>query len=419
MAREGESNGTPDAEPALDFRQVFEEAPALLLVVRADAPRFTIVAATDAYCNATLTRRAEILGRPLFEVFPDDPSDPTPTGTSQLRRSLERVLHSGAPDTMALQRYPVRRQDGTFETRYWAPVNLLLSDPRGRIQFLVHRVEDVTAFIDAREAAAQSSDRAGELQVQLERLDAEVYARTQDLLDAKRELEVRADELELFAARIAHDIKNPIATLGLRLEVLERRAALDPASLASVRQMGEQVERMGGLVDGLLAFARSGARPAPGVRTELRDAVHGALSDLRPGADQAHVELRAEAIPEIEVACAPGVLASVLTNLVRNAVDALQGVPPERRLVEVRARRDEARVHVEVEDSGPGIPKELHADIFRPYVRGPGPSASGLGLGLATVKRLVEAHGGDVGVRSEPGRGTAFWVDLPVSRDPG
>ena len=94
---------------------LFESAPGLYLVL---TPDLRIVAASDAYLQATMTRRKEILGRELFDVFPDNPDDPSATGVRNLRTSLERVLSTGAPDTMAVQKYDVRRpDDGEFEER--------------------------------------------------------------------------------------------------------------------------------------------------------------------------------------------------------------------------------------------------------------------------------------------------------------
>src|SRR6476620_10281395 len=94
------------AEPPLDFRRLFESVPGLYLVL---APSLTIVAVSDAYLRATMTVRDEILGRGLFEVFPDNPDDPAATGVGNLRTSLERVLRERVPDTMAVQKYDVRR----------------------------------------------------------------------------------------------------------------------------------------------------------------------------------------------------------------------------------------------------------------------------------------------------------------------
>jgi signal transduction histidine kinase len=114
---------------------------------------------------------------------------------------------------------------------------------------------------------------------------------------------------------------------------------------------------------------------------------------------------------ECEVACAPGVLVSVVSNLVRNAI-AHMGEATSRRVV-LRCAPAERRVRFEVEDTGPGLPAGFADLAFQPYVRGPSSGAPGIGLGLATVKRLVEAHGGAVGVRSVTGAGALFWFELP------
>src|SRR5687768_5063300 len=113
-----------------NFKVLFESAPGLYLVL---APDLKIVAVSDAYLQATMTRRKEILGRPLFEVFPDNPDDPYASGTRNLRASLERVLRYQVPDTMAVQKYDIRKpasEGGGFEVRYWSPVNTPVFDTR-------------------------------------------------------------------------------------------------------------------------------------------------------------------------------------------------------------------------------------------------------------------------------------------------
>src|ERR1700761_2159584 len=111
MARESHIGPQPTADAttgeAVDHRLLFEESPDVLLVLLPDSPRFTMVAATNARLRATHTTR-ETLGRGLFEVFPDNPDDPSASGTSNLRASLERVLQTRRPDTMAVQKYDIR-----------------------------------------------------------------------------------------------------------------------------------------------------------------------------------------------------------------------------------------------------------------------------------------------------------------------
>ena len=141
-----------------DFRTLFESAPGSYLAL---TPALVIVAVSDAYLQATMTRREEILGRHLFNVFPDNPGDATATGVSNLRASLTRVLQHRVPDAMAVQRYDIRRPDtegGQFEKRYWSPINTPVFSPNGEIAYIIHRVEDVTERKRAEETIRQSEE---------------------------------------------------------------------------------------------------------------------------------------------------------------------------------------------------------------------------------------------------------------------
>ncbi len=125
-----------------DYAALFEKTPGLYLVLDTS---FVIVAANDAYCAATMTVRADIVGRPLFQVFPDNPGDSSADGVQNLRASLLKVLKTRAPDRMAIQKYDIERRGiGGFETRYWSPFNIPILGPDGYVKWIIHTVEDVT-----------------------------------------------------------------------------------------------------------------------------------------------------------------------------------------------------------------------------------------------------------------------------------
>ena len=148
---------TRNFDPASDFRALFEGSPNLYLVLD---PHFKIVAVNDAYCQATLTNRKTILGRDIFDVFPDNPADPQATGVSNLRASLERVLQFKRPDAMAVQKYDIPRptaQGGGFEERYWSPLNSPVLGIRGEVSWIIHRVEDVTERRNSEEVLKQET----------------------------------------------------------------------------------------------------------------------------------------------------------------------------------------------------------------------------------------------------------------------
>ncbi|HZX95261.1 MAG TPA: ATP-binding protein [Myxococcales bacterium] len=231
--------------------------------------------------------------------------------------------------------------------------------------------------------------------------------------DHQKLTERKAEELEQFAGRVAHDVLSPLSAVSMALSVVER--APEQAGDALQRAKAS-LGRVRGIVDGLLEFARAGARAEPGARSEVGAVTAGLLEELAPFAFQQSVRLQFESPPECAVACSPGVLMSLLGNLLRNAIKYLGDGPL--REVSLRIRRRRGRVLFEVEDTGPGIPPSLGASIFQPYVRGPHAGTPGIGLGLATVKRLVESHGGTLGVRAGSRGGALFWFELDEATPP-
>jgi len=164
-----------------DFRVLFESGPGLYLVL---TPDLKIAAVSDAYLRATLTKREEILGRGLFEVFPDNPNDPAATGVRNLNASLERVLRSRLPDTMPVQKYDIPLPDsqgGGFEERYWSPINAPIFGSDNEVAFLIHRVEDVTEFIRAKQHGRDQEQLAENQRLRVERMEAEIFLREQEL----------------------------------------------------------------------------------------------------------------------------------------------------------------------------------------------------------------------------------------------
>src|SRR5262249_17914349 len=129
----------------------------------------------------------------------------------------------------------------------------------------------------------------------------------------------------------------------------------------------------------------------------------------------AQVQIAFEPFEPCVVACSPGVLTSMMGNLTRNAIKYI-GQAPIRR-VNVRVKDQGIFVRVEVDDTGPGLAPGVEAAVFDPYVRSAGTLQPGIGLGLATVKRLAEGHGGRVGVSSRAGEGCLFWFELPKAPD--
>lgn len=224
--------------------------------------------------------------------------------------------------------------------------------------------------------------------------------------------EGRAKEMEDFAGRIAHDILSPLGAISFALDLVKRTD--DPKQRERITDRGiSSLDRIQRLVAGLLEFARAGGKPTSDVSADVGRTIADLVAELSVDAEAKRVQLTSKQEGDLVAACNPGVLTSLVANLARNAMKYL-GDAKERR-IEIRAAKHGRCVRVEVEDTGPGLPPSLAKRVFDPYVRAANTNEAGIGLGLATVKRLAEAHGGTVGVTSEPGNGATFWFELPLT----
>jgi PAS domain-containing protein len=129
--------------PQVDHTAVYRHLPVPVLLL---SPEFVVADVNPAYLQVTGRTREELLGRDVFDAFPDNPGDPGATGVRNLRASMRRVLATGKPDALALQRYDVEAPEspGRFARRYWCPVNAPVFGPDGRVVLIAHCVEDVT-----------------------------------------------------------------------------------------------------------------------------------------------------------------------------------------------------------------------------------------------------------------------------------
>jgi PAS domain S-box-containing protein len=164
----------------IQFQNLFESAPGLYLVL---SPDLLIVAVSNAYLSATMTNREVILGRHLFDVFPDNPDDPTATGVNNLRHSLETVLATGKPHKMDLQKYDIRNESGGFEERYWSPVNTPVFDDLSAVEYIIHQVEDVTEMYRLQKEEIKQRDALRESNRQL-LLEIEEREKTEEQIQA-------------------------------------------------------------------------------------------------------------------------------------------------------------------------------------------------------------------------------------------
>lgn len=394
------------------FRALFEALPGLYLVL---TPDLTIVAASNAYLEATMTRREDIMGRGLFEVFPDNPEDPSANGTSNLRASLERVLQTRAPDTMSIQKYDVRGTDGRFEERFWSPVNSPVIGADGRIEYLIHRVEDVTDFVHQKQG--QPGDH-GRMRARVEQMEAEIFQRSQETHAALAQLRTTNEELEAFSYSVSHDLRAPLRHIEGFAGMLGRHAAgsLDEKGVRYLKTITDSARRMGLLIDDLLAFSRVGRAELHRTDVDLAKLVEEVRPTLAPEINGRDIQWEIGPLPTVRAD--PGLLRQVVVNLLANAVKYSR--PRATARIEVGTMPVETgETVVFVRDNGAGFDMKYASKLFGVFHRlHSAAEFEGTGVGLANVRRIVTRHGGRVWAEGKVDEGATFYFALPATVSP-
>lgn len=165
------------SEPFSDYRKLVASLPGMYILMRPNPPHFTIIDCNDDLFRLTKLKPADVIGKNLFEAFPDNPDHPEASGVKNLLRSLLVVMETKAPHTMAIQRYDVKNEDGLFEERYWNPINYPILDESGNVLYVVNQGEDVTELI-----------RTKQVNEKLERMETEVYIRAREIQEVNEKL---------------------------------------------------------------------------------------------------------------------------------------------------------------------------------------------------------------------------------------
>jgi signal transduction histidine kinase/CheY-like chemotaxis protein len=412
------------------LQSLFESLPGLFLTL---TPDLKIVSASDAYLKATMTRREDLVGRGIFEAFPDNPEDPGATGVSRLRASLDRVLQTAKADTMAIQKYDIRRPDGTFEERYWSPINSAVLGADQRIEYLIHRAEDVTEFVRQK---SQPAGNAIELRARMEQMEAEIFYNSQQLQIANQQLHDANAQLlrtkadaeaanrakSTFLSTMSHEIRTPMNAILGYAQLMLRDPGIPEEAKTNLRIIGRSGEHLLALINDVLDMSKIEAG-----RTDLNPVIFNLsrlLDDLA-----AMFRLRAEAkglrfamVSDGE--CVPyvkadeGKIRQVLINLLGNAVKFTHIGQITLHVVVERRDANQLWMRCFVEDTGSGIPDHEQERIFEPFSqtkRGQN-TLEGTGLGLAISRKCARLMGGEVTVTSSAGVGSTFQFEIPIER---
>jgi PAS domain S-box-containing protein len=407
---------------------LFESLPGSFLIVTSDVK---IVSASDAFLEATMTKREDIMGRYVFEVFPDNPDDSGATGVSNMSASLERVRLTGAPDTMAIQKYDVRRPDGVFEERYWSPMNSPVFGPDHHVEYFIHRVVDVTEFVRQK---TLPGERQPDRLSRMEQMEAEIFQNSADLQTANRRLCDANVQLEqanadaqaanraksMFLSTMSHEIRTPMNAILGYAQLMLRDPKLGEAAKENLKIIGRSGEHLLALINDVLDMSKieAGRTEVNPVSFKLSDLLDdlAAMFRLRAEAKALEFEMSVNGESIVYIVADEGKIRQALINLLGNAIKFTQQGKVGLHVNLDRKNADQLWLSAWVKDTGVGISAAEQTKLFEPFrqVESGLNTGGGTGLGLAITRKCARLMGGDVTVTSSPAKGSIFRFEIPV-----
>lgn len=416
----------------INYQNLFDHVPGLYILILDD---FTIADVSNAYAEATFTKREEILGKNLFEVFPDNPNDITADGVANLKESLKYVLRNKVSHTMAIQKYDVRKPDGTFEEKYWSTVNKPVLNTLNEVEYIIHRAEDVTEFIKLKQEKHQHELVSNAMESRLQKMEIEIIHRSKEIQKLNQELDLKVLErtkhldeanaiiqeninaltfqkkqLEDFCNIISHNFRAPLVNISMIIEMLaensndiEKGVLLDKLN-STTRNLSEIFNE---LVESIQILQDNEIESE-----EIDLALH-----VQKVTESLQIDIeRSGAVIETHLDASPSVyfplnyIKSILHNLISNSLKYRSAERTPR--IIVRTERKDDTIILSIADNGLGLDIEKHKDdlfkirkIFHTH-----PEAKGFGLFL--TKSQVEAMGGKIWLESTPGVGSTFYIQL-------
>jgi PAS domain S-box-containing protein len=338
-------------------------------------------AGTIVQANPELEQHFEVqsgalAGRSLDALF--EPAHDIDQPGQRVRRVIDHVTRSTPPQLKAAIEMSGRTSSGevrTFELRF-----ARISDDR----FMANVLD--------------TSDRR---------------ARERDLRQRMRGLEQSNTDLEQFASIASHDLREPLRMVVSYTELLAERyrGQLDEKADKFISYAVQGATRMQRLIDDLLAYSHLENPGRPSMPTAASDALRDTLSDMRAAIQDSGAQINFGSLPIVLVD--PVQLTQLFQNLIHNAIKFRREDPPR---IELAAEPEGGMWRISVSDNGIGIEKRYHDRIFTMFQRLHERSKyEGNGIGLATARKIVERHGGTIGLDSTPGQGSTFFFTLPAA----
>ncbi len=412
----------------LDYAKLLGNLPGLYLILSTD---LKIITANDAYASATMIDKHQVVGKGLFEVFPDNPDDKNADGVSNLSKSLNSVLKNKRTHSMAIQKYDIQKPDGTFEVRYWSPMNVPVLNENNEIECIIHRAVDVTESVVLKNEQLKNKRKTADLEKKVLELETETRNRTREIQKLNDELEQKIEErtkllmeseallrdqnalltsqnkeLRQYTYITSHDLQEPLRTLVSFSDLLQKKYGdtLDEKGKRYIQFISQASNRMKELVKVLMDYSRVG-QESKLVQVDCNETINDVLNDLSLIIQETKATISVEQLPIINAYSVE--LRQLFQNLISNALKfKIKDTVP---VIHVSVVEQPNEWLFSVKDNGIGIEEKDIDILFQVFKRlHSRADYQGTGIGLALCKKITELHGGKIWVESTPNKGSIF-----------
>lgn len=425
-------NGNMIKTNNINYEKLFVELPGLYIILSTD---LTILDVSEKLTKSAGLNRFDMIGKNLFVVFPENPEDTTADGQSNLKYSLNYVLTHKTLHTMAVQRYDIKNQDGVFKQRYWSPINKPVLDENNEVQYIIHRVEEVTDFVQLAEESEKTVQQNNLLESQIERMKIEIIKRSKELEKLNAQLDKKViqrtlhleeanktigknivalthqkKQLEDFCNIISHNLRAPLVNISMLVEMVAENTTNED-NIIFLEKLDKAAKNLNETFNELVESIQiTQDTEIPHEEIELESFTNGIIDSLQGEINktQTIIEMDFSQAPKL---CYPvNYMRSILQNLISNS---LKYSSPERRpIIKINSKIKNDSVIISISDNGLGLDLNKHSkNLFKiRKVFHDHPAAKGFGLFI--TKSQVTALGGKIWVESEPDVGSTFHVEL-------
>jgi signal transduction histidine kinase len=413
----------------IDYKKIFDQTSSPYLLLEPDPPDFSIIDANHSYLEATMTIKEEIIGKSIFDVFSDNPSEQVATVLKHLRKSLYRVVQEKVVDIMAVQKYEISRPEGRIEVRWWSPINSPVISDKGNLYCIIHQVVDVTNYMKRQYfegnmfSLSETETKSVETEVVTSRLrlkDANLQLMSakeiinslyQNCEKERLKLERSNKGFEQFTLLVSHDLQEPLRAIKNYLTDFVHNFSnqLKEVKLDNIHEAIAGADRLQMLILDLLRFSRFTSGKQTFIQVSVQDIVEMATENLYDAIAESKAKIILETMPVIYADKSQMII--LFQNLISNAIKYQRGTPE----IHISARQENDNWIFSISDNGIGIEAKHFETIFLMFQRlFTQEDYPGTGVGLALCKRIVENHGGRIWVNSKVNEGSTFYFSIPA-----